>query len=419
MSYLGRFTAGDSVFYSADFHSDQGTLVDPTSSTARLRSPAGVWSDLDAPTKQDTKTGFYGGMIDTTGFASGQWTVRIAGTVATAKNVALERYFHVGPAPSNLVALGGAAQSATDLKDFADAGYDPATHKLEEVKVLTGHTAQTGDSFARLGNPAGASVSADVAAVKADSAAILTDTADMQPKLGTPAVSVSADLAAIQADTNDLQTQIGAAGAGLTAISQYIDTEVAAIKAKTDNLPADPADESSVQATLATLASYLAVRSATAQAGGVNTITLDAGASGINDYYLNQPILLLSGAGVGQSRRITAYNGVTKVATLESDWASQPNATTVFAILPGSAAALSPTERAAIADKLLGRNLAGSSDGGRTVTSALRSVRNKVDTVSVPGSAIVYQEDDVTEDHRRALTTDASALPIVTADPTT
>jgi hypothetical protein len=33
--------------------------------------------------------------------------------------------------------LVGDAQSATDLKDFADAGYDPATHKVEETKVLT------------------------------------------------------------------------------------------------------------------------------------------------------------------------------------------------------------------------------------------------------------------------------------------
>ena len=55
----------------------------------------------------------------------------------------------------------------------------------DTVTTLTGHTAQTGDSFARLGAPAGASVSADVAAVKTDTAAILTDTADMQPKLGT------------------------------------------------------------------------------------------------------------------------------------------------------------------------------------------------------------------------------------------
>jgi len=44
------------------------------------------------------------------------------------------------------------------------------------VGSVTGHTNQTGDNYARLGAPAGASVSADIAAVKVDSAAILVDT---------------------------------------------------------------------------------------------------------------------------------------------------------------------------------------------------------------------------------------------------
>ncbi|HUX30716.1 MAG TPA: hypothetical protein VMV78_08840, partial [Thiobacillus sp.] len=48
------------------------------------------------------------------------------------------------------------------------------------VATLTGHTAQTGDSFVRLGAPAGASMSADVAAVKAETATIVTDTNELQ-----------------------------------------------------------------------------------------------------------------------------------------------------------------------------------------------------------------------------------------------
>jgi len=58
---------------------------------------------------------------------------------------------------------------------------------------------------------------ADVSALALETTAqsILTDTADMQPKLGTPAgASVSADIAAIEAQTDD----IGIAGAGLTAV---------------------------------------------------------------------------------------------------------------------------------------------------------------------------------------------------------
>ena len=62
-----------------------------------------------------------------------------------------------GVVDANTVELGGVAQSLTDLKDFADEGYDPVTNKItgclltDVVTTLTGHTAQTGDSFARIG----------------------------------------------------------------------------------------------------------------------------------------------------------------------------------------------------------------------------------------------------------------------------
>lgn len=69
---------------------------------------------------------------------------------------------------------------------------------------------------------------------------------------------------------------------------------------------------------------------------------------------------------------------------------------------------------AGAADKLLGRNLAGGSDGGRTVTSALRKMRNKV-TVS-GGTMTVYAENDTTVDHTEAVTT-AAGNPITEVDP--
>lgn len=56
---------------------------------------------------------------------------------------------------------------------------------LASVGTAATSTAQTGDSFARLGAPAGASVSADIAAIKVDTAAILDDT-------GTSGVVVAA-----------------------------------------------------------------------------------------------------------------------------------------------------------------------------------------------------------------------------------
>lgn len=89
---------------------------------------------------------------------------------------------------TNIMEVNASSQSLLDLADFVDSGYDPATNKVEGVKLAdtlttyTGNTVQTGDAFARLGAPAGA--------------------------------SIAADLVAIEAQTDD----IGAAGAGLTAV---------------------------------------------------------------------------------------------------------------------------------------------------------------------------------------------------------
>lgn len=43
----------------------------------------------------------------------------------------------------NLTEIGGAVQSATDLKDFADAGYDPATNKVQGVVLVDTTTTNT------------------------------------------------------------------------------------------------------------------------------------------------------------------------------------------------------------------------------------------------------------------------------------
>lgn len=43
----------------------------------------------------------------------------------------------------DVVQLGGVVQSATDLKDFADEGYDPATDKMEGVKLADTTTTNT------------------------------------------------------------------------------------------------------------------------------------------------------------------------------------------------------------------------------------------------------------------------------------
>lgn len=121
---------------------------------------------------------------------------------------------------------------------FTGTGAVPVT-----VQIYTSFP-QTGDNYARLGAPAGASVSADVAAVKAVLPAALVS-GRIDAAVGAMAANVLT-ATAINADaftaekfaadvTTELQSGLATAAA-LSTVAGYIDTEVAAIKAKTDSL---------------------------------------------------------------------------------------------------------------------------------------------------------------------------------------
>lgn len=78
---------------------------------------------------------------------------------------------------------------------------------------------------------------------------------------------------------------------------------------------------------------YTAFETGTAQAGGASTITLRSGSSSTNDIFKDQAIFIMSGTGACQTNRITAYNGTTKVATVGTAWATQPDNTSVYIVL--------------------------------------------------------------------------------------
>lgn len=84
------------------------------------------------------------------------------------------------------------------------------------------------------------------------------------------------------------------------------------------------------------------------------------------------------------------------------------------AVALASGVILTTSGNAAVADKLLGRSIQGGADGTRTVTSALRKIRNRVAIAG--GTMTVYQEDDSTTDHTAAVTTTAGN-PITEVDP--
>lgn len=144
--------------------------------------------------------------------------------------------------------------------------------------------------------------------------------------------------------------------ASIDTIDDFLDTEVAAIKAKTDNLPASPANE----ATLTTIAGYLD----------------------------------------------------TEIAAIKAKTDNLPASPAAV----GSAMTLTSGERTSVADALLDRDMAtGADSGGRTVRNALRFLRNKW---GISGTTLtVTKEDDTTSAWTATVTGTAGADPITGSDP--
>lgn len=111
------------------------------------------------------ETGIYRGTFTASaanGFEAGKWYIVIArATVNTVAAAQVAMHFRVTLAEAvagipkvDATYVVGDAQSALDLKDFADAGYDPSTNKVQgvvltdTVTTYTGNTLQTGDAYA-------------------------------------------------------------------------------------------------------------------------------------------------------------------------------------------------------------------------------------------------------------------------------
>jgi len=90
--------------------------------------------------------------------------------------------------------LGGSTQSATDLKDFADAGYDPGTNKVEGVKLVD--TTTTNTDMRGTDNAALASVCTETRLAELDAANMPSDIDAILTDTGTDGVLVQGDLSA-------------------------------------------------------------------------------------------------------------------------------------------------------------------------------------------------------------------------------
>jgi hypothetical protein len=73
--------AATSVPYTIAVHGADGNLATPTAITCTHETPAGVFGAETAPAVKNSTTGWYGGSIDTTGYATGVHHFEVAYTV--------------------------------------------------------------------------------------------------------------------------------------------------------------------------------------------------------------------------------------------------------------------------------------------------------------------------------------------------
>jgi hypothetical protein len=76
-----------------------------------------------------------------------------------------------------------------------------------------------------------------------------------------------------------------------------------------------------------------AIHDGTAQAGNATCITLAATASAIDGTYNRNLLVITDNTGVGQTRTIIDYDGSTKIATIDREWRTNPDATSVYQIV--------------------------------------------------------------------------------------
>jgi hypothetical protein len=155
----------------------------------------------------------------------------------------------------------------------------------------------------------------------------------------------------------------------------------------------------------------------TAQTGTASTITLAAGAAAADDdAYDNGVVWIYDGLGANQMRGVAAYVAATRVVTTDKDWTVTPDNTSKYLVLPS----LAPLTGGDLADAVLGRNIAGGSDGGRDVTSALRAIRNQVTLSAITATTAtltVTEEDDSTSAWTAAVTLASGTNPITVINP--
>ena len=284
----------------------------------------------------------------------------------------------------------------------------------------------TGDIFARIGAPAGASISADIAAISSAPSASTVASAvrtELTTELGRIDAAISTRSTYAGADTSGTTTLLSRiTGAALLAASYTApdNAGIAAVKAKTDNLPSDPADASdisgaflTVNSTLATIAGYVDTEVAAIKA---KTDLIPASPAAVGDIPTASTIASTVWEEDLSGHATTGSAGAALTAAASGSGGGGLDAGGVRAAL-GLASANLDTQLAALptatenADETLKRDwTAITGEADRSLLNAARAIRNGF---TISGTVMaVLKEDDTSAAYTRDLTTDAAAVPI-------
>lgn len=223
-------------------------------------------------------------------------TATVAGSVTGAVGSVTGAVGSVtGNVGGNVVGSVGSISGVTFPTNFADLSITVTTGRVD-VAAIAG-TAQTA-------NDNGADINAiltDTNELQTDWAdggrldliidGILADTADIQPKIGTPAVSLAADLAVVDGNVDDIETAI-AAGVDVASI------------------------DGSTEAATNLKVSAETIVPGTAQTGTLSTTQMSTNLTeATDDHYNGRTIIWTSGVLQDQATDITDYDGASKVLT--------------------------------------------------------------------------------------------------------
>lgn len=328
----------------------------------------------------------------------------IGGTTQTARDIGASVLLSSGTGTGQLDFTSGILKVDVNTIKTQTVTCAAGVTVLASVGTAATSTAQTGDAFALIGATGSG----------------LTSLAT-QASVNTIDDFLDTEIAAIKAKTDNLPAS-PANEATLTTIAGYLDTEIAAIKAKTDNLPASPAATGDIPSA-ATIADAVWDEATSGHStGGTTGAALIAAGSAGDPWSTSLPGAYSAGTAghiIGNRVDVVLSTLATAAALQTVDDFLDTEIAAIKAKtdnLPAAPAAVGDIPTAnENADALLGRNLAGGSSTGRTVTQALCFLRNKW-TVAA-GTLTVYGTDDSTTSWTATVSTDAAALPVTGNDP--